>query len=224
LGAAGLMVGCGKEAQPAAGAPAESEQVAGAFGNLIQEIRNRGKITIASTLKFPPQMYRDPATNEPAGYDVEIMKMLAQDLEVELDLVDVEWEAIRIWSEWEAILPGVVAGKYDTALAGIVNKPSRLLTYDFTRGYVPYDLWMLVKAGEPAPDWRELNQPGKKITAQIGASAEYRAREAFPNAEIVPLTVPENMLEVEAGRADGCVIESVPSRIRPLSRTWASWS
>jgi ABC-type amino acid transport substrate-binding protein len=198
--AAGLMAGCtqqGGEEAPAA-APVEQEQAAGGFGNLIQEIRDRGKITIATILKFPPEMYVDPETGEPAGYDVEIMKMIAQDLEVELDLVDVEWEAI---------LPGVAAGKYDTTLCGIVNKPSRLLTYDFTRGYVPYDQWLLVRADETATDWRELNQPGKKITAQIGASAEYRARDAFPEAEIVPLKVPEVMLEVEAGRADGCVIE-----------------
>jgi ABC-type amino acid transport substrate-binding protein len=194
--ATGLVAGCGtaKGTAPAA----ETENVAGAFGDIIQRIRDRGKITIATVLKFPPEMYRDPTTNEPAGYDVEIMKMIATDLEVELDLVDVEWEAI---------LPGVAAGKYDTTLCGIVNKPSRLLTFDFTRGYVPYDQWLLVQASETATDWRELNQPGKKITAQIGASAEYRARDAFPLAEIVPLNVPEVMLEVEAGRADGCCIE-----------------
>ena len=198
--AAGLVAGCKPKAETegAAAPTAEVKAAAGAFGDIIEQIRKRGKITIATTLKFPPEMYRDPTTNEPAGYDVEIMKMLAQDLEVQLDLVDVEWEAI---------LPGVAAGKYDTALVGIVNKPSRLLTFEFTRGYVPYDQWLLVRADETATDWRELNKPGKKITAQIGASAEYRARDAFPQAEIVPLNVPEVMLEVEAGRADGCVIE-----------------
>lgn len=197
--AAGMMAGCGSAEDSSGAAPAaETEATPGGFGNIIDEIRDRGKITIATVLKFPPQMYIHPETNEPAGYDVEIMKMIAEDLEVELDLVDVEWEAI---------LPGVAAGKYDTTLCGIVNKPSRLLTYEFTRGYVPYDQWLLVKADETATNWRELNQPGKKITAQIGASAEYRARDAFPEAEIVPLKVPEVMLEVEAGRADGCVIE-----------------
>jgi polar amino acid transport system substrate-binding protein len=141
--AAGLMAGCKKEeAAPEEAAPAAEEQVAGAFGNLIEEIRDRGKITIATSLKYPPEMYRDEA-GEPAGYGVEIMKMLAADLEVELDLVDVEWEAI---------LPGVVSGKYDTSLCGICNKPSRLLTMEFTRGYVPYDQWLLVRADETATD------------------------------------------------------------------------
>lgn len=196
--AAGLLSGCAKAEEEAAVPAAEDEKVAGAFGSFIEEIQDKGKLTIATVLKFPPQMYRDPDTNEPAGYDVEIMKMIAEDLEVELDLVDVEWEAI---------MPGVAAGKYHTALVGIVNKPSRLVTFEFTRGYVPYDQWLLVRADETATNWRELNVPGKKITAQIGASGEYRARTAFPLAEIVPLKVPECMLEVEAGRADGCCIE-----------------
>jgi len=196
--AAGLLSGCAKADEEAAVPAAEDEKVTGAFGNLIEEIRDRGKITIATSLKYPPEMYRDPDTNEPAGYGVETMKMIAEDLEVELDLVDVEWEAI---------LPGIVGGKYDTSVCGICNKPSRLLTFEFTRGYVPYDQWLLVSADETATNWQALNVPGKKITAQIGATAEYRARDAFPLAEIVPLKVPENMLEVEAGRADGCVIE-----------------
>jgi len=198
--AGGLVAECGtaKEA-PGAAAPAAPQSAAGAFGDIIARIRKRGKITIATVLKFPPEMYVDPKTNKPAGYDVEIMGMIAKDLEVELDLVDVEWEAI---------LPGVAAGTYDTTLCGIVNKPSRLVTFDFTRGYVPYDLWMLVKADETATSYQEMNVAGKKITGQIGASAEYRARDAFPLAEIIPLKVPEDMLEVEAGRADGCVIEA----------------
>jgi polar amino acid transport system substrate-binding protein len=198
--AGGLVAGCGTEkATSGAATPVVPATAAGAFGDIIERIRKRGKITIATTLKFPPEMYVDPKTNKPAGYDVEIMNMIATDLEVQLDLVDVEWEAI---------LPGVAAGTYDTTLCGIVNKPSRLVTFDFTRGYVPYDLWLLVKADETATDYREMNAAGKKITAQIGASAEYRARDAFPLAEIIPLKVPEDMLEVEAGRADGCVIEA----------------
>ncbi len=203
---AGLAASCGGAkaavapttaggAAPTAGA---LQATAGGFGDIIEQIRKRGKITIATTLKFPPEMYRDPKTNQPAGYDVEIMNMLAKDLEVQLDLQDVEWDAI---------MPGIAAGTYDTALVGIVNKPSRLLTFDFSTGYVPYDLWMLVSADSTATSWQDYNVAGKTITAQIGASAEYRAREAFPNATIVPLNVPEDMLEVEAGRADGCVIE-----------------
>jgi ABC-type amino acid transport substrate-binding protein len=196
--AAGVMVGCASGDEAASGSAAESDAVSGAFGNLIEEIKGKGKIVVGTTLRYPPQAYRLEGTDEPAGYDVEVAKLLAEEMEVELDLVDVEWEAL---------LPGLAAGKYDTIVNGIANKPSRLLTMEFSRGYVPYDQWMLVRADETATDWREMNAAGKKITAQIGATAEYRARDAFPNAEIVPLKMPEAMLEVSAGRADGCVSE-----------------
>jgi ABC-type amino acid transport substrate-binding protein len=197
--AAGMMAGCGAEeesAAPAATAGPEEQIASGAFGNILKEIRDRGKITIASTLRYPPQAYRDE-NNEPAGYDPELMQMLAADLEVELDLVDVEWAAI---------LPGVASGKYDIAMIAVANKPSRLLTFDFTRGYVHHDQWLLVRADETATDWREMNAEGKKITAQIGATPEYTAREVFPKAEIIPLKIPECMMEVAAGRADGSLV------------------
>jgi len=208
--AAGLVAGCGAQEQaaaPAATAPAASGTAAaaptaelvaqaGSFGNILADIRKKGKITIASTLRYPPQAYRDKK-NQPAGYDPELMNMLAKDLEVELDLVDVEWAAI---------LPGLAAGKYDTALIGIANKPSRLVTFDFTGGYVHFDQWLLVRAEETATEWREMNVEGKRITAQIGATPEYTARELFPKAEIIPLKLPECMLEVSSGRADASLV------------------
>lgn len=177
---------------------AQSEPSVWAFGNKIQQIRDAGKIVIGSTMRFPPQSYRDPETNDPAGYDVEVGKLLAQDLEVEVEWADVEFDAL---------LPGLVSNKYDLVIVGIANKPSRALSMQFTRGYVPYDQVLLVQADASEDPWQNYNQEGIRITAQEGATAEFRAREAFPNAEIVPLKVPEVMLEVAAGRADACLIE-----------------
>ena len=185
--------------QSPAAAPPQQGESPWAFGNQIDEIRQRGKIVIGSTMRFPPQAYRDPQTNEPAGYDIEVGKMIAEDLEVDLEWADVEFDAL---------LPGLLSGKYDTILVGIANRPSRALSMGFTRGYVPYDQVMLVRADAPEGPWSDYNQAGMRITAQEAATAEFRAREAFPLAEIVPLKVPEVMLEVEAGRADACLIEA----------------
>ena len=49
--------------------------------SLLDEITQRGKIKIGSTLKYPPQMYVD-SSGKPAGYDVELMRMLAKDMKV----------------------------------------------------------------------------------------------------------------------------------------------
>jgi polar amino acid transport system substrate-binding protein len=169
------------------------------FGNQIEEIRKRGKIIIAHSTKIPPQAYRDKKTNEPAGFDIEVGKMLAKDLEVQPDFQEIE--------SGPASLAGLMAGKYDLVIVGIANRPSRALAVQFTRGYVPYDQVMLIKASAKDVPWQEWNKKGVRISAQLGASGEFRAKEAFPNAEIIALTLPECMLEVAAGRADACLTE-----------------
>ena len=96
--------------------------------SLLDEIQERGKIKIGSTLKYPPQMYVD-SDGEPAGYDVELMKMLAKDMKVELEVVDMDFPGL---------IPALLAEKVDMLSVGLVNTPERALALEFTDGYVPY--------------------------------------------------------------------------------------
>ena len=102
--------------------------------SLLDEITERGKIKIGSTLKYPPQMYRD-SNGKPAGYDVELMKMLAKDMKVELEGVDMDFPGL---------IPALLAGKVDMLSVGLVNTPERALAIEFTDGYVPYSQVMIV--------------------------------------------------------------------------------
>ena len=170
-----------------------------AFGDGLKRIRAAKKIVFAmSGSSIAPQYYHDPKTNQPAGYDVEVAKMIAADLEVE----PAYEEAVVA-----ARIIGLQAGKYDVVLGGTANKPSRALSVVFTRGYIPYDQVLLVRANSPIKAVEELNNPKYTITCQIGATAEYRARELFPKAKIKPLQINEAMLEVAAGRADADLVE-----------------
>ena len=95
--------------------------------SLLDEIIDRGTIKIGSTLQYPPQMYRDE-NGDPAGYDVELMKMLANDIGVELEVVDMDFPGL---------IPALLAGKVDMLSVGLVNTPERALSLEFTDGYVP---------------------------------------------------------------------------------------
>lgn len=95
--------------------------------SLLDEIIDRGTIKIGSTLQYPPQMYRDES-GEPAGYDVELMKMLANDMHVKLEVVDMDFPGL---------IPALLAGKVDMLSVGLVNTPERALSLEFTDGYVP---------------------------------------------------------------------------------------
>ena len=73
-------------------------------------------------------MYVD-SDGEPAGYDVELMKMLAKDMKVELEVVDMDFPGL---------IPALLAEKVDMLSVGLVNTPERALALEFTDGYVPY--------------------------------------------------------------------------------------
>ncbi len=49
--------------------------------SLLTQIQDRGTLRVGITLAFEPQSYRD-SNDEPAGYDVELLEVMASDLGV----------------------------------------------------------------------------------------------------------------------------------------------
>jgi polar amino acid transport system substrate-binding protein len=199
MGAVGALGG--REVWAQASPPPAQVAVADqySFGDGIKRIKAAKKIVFAmSGSNIPPQYYHDPSTNQPVGYDVEVAKLIAKDLDVE----PVFEEAVVA-----ARIIGLQGGKYDVVMGGTANSPARALSVVFTRGYIPYQQVLLMKAATKVKTMEELNDPKYTISCQIGATAEFRARELFPKATIKPLQINEAMLEVAAGRAEADLVE-----------------
>ena len=165
--------------------------------SLLKTIQDRGQLNVTTSLLYKPEFYKD-ASGNPAGFDIDILKMLASDLGVKLNILDVPDNAANI--------ANVQSGKADIVSAGLVNTPKRSLVLNFTRGYVPYTQVIVVPTnGANSVD--ELNKAGKKITALQASTAFFRAQLLFPNATVIPLAQDEALLDVATGKADGCLIE-----------------
>lgn len=197
--------------------------------SLLNEITKRGEIRIGTVLQFPPQMYRDNK-GQPAGYDVELMKMLANDMKVKLEIVDMEFDGL---------IPALLAKKIDMISCGLVNTPERSLSLEFTDGYVPYRQVVVVPTNSKATTIADLNQKGVKITALLGSTAENIAKRKFPNAEVVGFKQQEAMMEVTSWRADAHVAEEYlamplvannPTKVKilnpdePFSAEWGTYA
>lgn len=163
----------------------------------VAEIQERGSLIVGMTLQFEPQMYRDE-NNEPAGYDVELVTRLAEDLGVELDIRD---------QEFDALIPGMLAGQFDMISVGLVNRPPRAELMWFTRPYVPYRQVVVTNDGSDLSSIEDINQEGVRVTALIGSTAANQVETQFPNAELVELDQAAAFLEVASGRADAIVVE-----------------
>jgi len=194
LGGAALAVGA---AALAACTNSTNAPAASSGESLLKTIQSRGTLNVTTSLLYPPEFYKDKSGN-PAGYDIDILKMLASDLGVKLNIIDVPDNAANI--------ANVQSGKADIVSAGLVNTPKRSLVLNFTRGYVPYTQVVVVPTNG-ANSVADLNQPGKKITALTASTAFFRAQLLFPKATVTPLAQDEALLSVATGKADACLIE-----------------
>jgi polar amino acid transport system substrate-binding protein len=166
---------------------------------LWDDIQERKVLRVAMTLQFPPQFYRDPATREPAGYDVELLRMMAKDLGVELQIDDMDFTGQ---------VPALLAGKVDLVANGLVNTPERAKTLMFTEPYVPYELVLMVQSGKGIRAPQDLNRSGRVISVLLGSVSHELARLSFPNAEIRALERQDAcMMEVASKNSDACLLE-----------------
>src|SRR6266702_1042224 len=164
---------------------------------LLKKVQDRGQLNVTTSLLYPPEFFKD-SSGKPAGYDIDVLNMVAKDLNVKLNIIDVPDNAANI--------ANVQSGKADLVSAGLVNTPKRALVLNFTKGYVPYTQILMVPVGG-ATSVADLNKPGKKITALTASTAFFRAQLLFPKATVTPLAQDEALLSVATGKADACLVE-----------------
>ena len=188
---------------PVAADAAPSRQVTSAdqsTGSVLDEIRERGELRVGMSLQFEPEMYLDE-NGDPAGYDVELLNLLATDLDVDLSIQN---------QEFDALIPGLLAGQWDMISVGLVPRPPRLLQMYFTDSYVPYEQVLVAAAGsDREPTIEAYNTAGTTITALQGATAAEQVTTLFPEATLSEFPQQDAaFLEVASGRADAIVVES----------------
>jgi ABC-type amino acid transport substrate-binding protein len=166
---------------------------------LWDQVQRARTLRVAMVLQFPPQFYRDPQTREPAGYDVEMLKRMAKDLGVELQIEDMDFTAT---------VPSLMAGKVDIIAAGLVNTPERAKSIQFTDPYVPYQLVAMIQKDGGVTDASQLNRRGRIVSVLLGSTSHELANILFPQAEIRALDRQDAcMLEVSSKKADACIME-----------------
>ncbi|MCU4178062.1 ABC transporter substrate-binding protein [Bosea sp. BH3] len=89
---------------------------------LPERVKTAGKIVIATMPNYPPISFKDPATNQLSGFDIELGEAIGKELGVK-----VEWQEIA----FAQMLPSLQTGRVDTVLAGMSDLPARREQVDF---------------------------------------------------------------------------------------------
>ena len=123
-----LFAGCAK--------PANEPEAPAA--DLLAAIREKGEITIAMEGTWAPWTYHDEA-DKLVGFDVEIGEKIAEKLGVKATFIE---------GEWDGLLAGLEAGRYDIMINGVDVTPEREQKYDFSTPYAFNRTAVIVRADD----------------------------------------------------------------------------
>lgn len=154
---------------------AVSVTAAGAQENLIDTIKKRGKMQVAFG-SFMPWAMRDKQGNW-VGFEIDVSTKLAKDMGVEPELLP---------TQWDAIIPGLIAGKYDFIIGGLSITPARQEQVDFTDAYSTSGQGVAAsKALAEKLKWPvDYNDPKITFVCRRGIAACKTIEEQWPKATL----------------------------------------
>jgi polar amino acid transport system substrate-binding protein len=174
-----------------------------AAANDLENIKEAGELRIAMSGAYPPfSMINDK--NEVVGFDVAIGKGIAERLGV---------KPVIVTTAWDGIIAGLLAGKYDTIVGSMTITPQREKAVDFVGPYYHAGRAVFVPKASKVQSLDDLK--GKTIGVTLGETHEKWARQQTDmNWEIKTYKgLPELLLELESGRIDAMIIDSVPGKV-----------
>ncbi len=171
----------------------------GEGGSLLDRIVSDGAVRVGVDLGFAPLQYRDPDSNEPTGYSIEVTKLMMAELGAEIEYVEIPFSELFAAGE---------AGRFDISGIQATNLPARGLRVAFAGA--PAFLegnYMMLQPGSEVTSSDELNSGDVTIAVLAGSSQSAAVKLNFPDAEVKELQEqPATVEDVVNGRSDAVYI------------------
>lgn len=180
----------------------------------MERIQSEGVIRVGMADSLPFQ-YKDAASGEWRGYNVDMAAKMAEAMGVELEIVD---------ATWSTLIPGLEGARWDIAYVDMFATPERAVKVMFSDSYFTTRQAVMGNESSGVETWDDLNQEGKSVVFLAGTADEQVANDKFPNAEARPM-VAEGLgavfLEVASGRADATIASELNIRLYLAKNTSA---
>ena len=139
---------------------------AGGEEDALARIRAKGEIVVAMEGTWAPWTYHDEA-GDLVGYDVEVARGIAEKLGVSVRFVE---------GEFNGLLAGLEAGRYDIMVNGVNVDEDRAAKYDFTDAYA-YDRTAVIVKGDDVSIASMEDLEGKRTANTITSTYAKVAQE-----------------------------------------------
>ena len=164
----------------------------------------KAKLTMATNAYFPPYEYYDGS--EIVGIDAEVAKAIADDLGMELEIVDIEFDSI---------IAGVQTGKYDMGMAGMTVTEDRLKSVDFSTSYAKGIQAIIVPEGSEIKSFDDIAAGEYKVGVQLSTTGDIYASDdlADTKSEVVEYqTGNDAVAALVAGKVQAVIIDNEPAK------------
>ncbi|KZX98814.1 MAG: ABC transporter substrate-binding protein [Sulfitobacter sp.] len=150
---------------------------------------------------YPPFNYIE-ADGKIAGFDVEIGQELCKRIGEECEVVA---------QDWDGIIPGLLANKYDFIIASMFITEERKKQVDFTDPYYLAAMTNVVPKGSDITEFTNEALADKVIGAQSGTTQADYIEATYPDADVrLYPTQDEVNLDMASGRIDMQVGDMLP--------------
>ena len=171
-------------------------------------------MAMAETLKmgtnaaFPPYEFYDDETGAIVGIDAEVAAAIAAKLGMELEIVDMDFDAL---------IPAVANGKIDVVLAGLTVTEERKQNVDFTASYATGVQVVIVKEdSEITVDALFAEGASHKIGVQQGTTGDLYSTWDLEDNGLATIerykTGTDAVLALTAGKVDCVIIDNEPAK------------
>lgn len=168
LVAALVLAACGGDGGgDEAGATADPAATSGSAADV--ELVNEGQLTVCTHLPYEPFEFREG--DQIVGFDIDLMDLLAEDLGVEVQVVDTPFEGIQSGEDLNA-------GTCDIAAAGMTITEERQEAIDFSDPYFNATQALITQADSSVESLEDLE--GETLGVQAGTTGEIYAEENAP--------------------------------------------
>lgn len=165
--------------------------------NTIGKVLKKGKLVLMNDLTAPPWQFR-AANGKAAGLSVDLGRLLAAKLDVDLEIRN---------TEWAGLIPGMMARKSDflvTTLSTTFKRAQRIL-YTTETWYMT-GAAVVVRNDSKVKDWTEYNSPKMSIAVKTGTVSQEVVKKYMPKANLVTFPSSIDPFEaLKAGRVDAVV-------------------
>ena len=194
LATAFTVAGCSNSQESAADTNPEATKTTAASTGDVLRIGTEGA--------YAPFNYTN-ADGTLGGFDVEIANALCADMHVTCEIVA---------QDWDGIIPGLKAGKYDAIVAAMSVTPERSQQVSFTDPYFSNALVFLAKKDSSFDPSNNSDIDSHSIAAQRSTISSQWLEDTYPKADMKLYdTLSNAFLDLGSNRVDAMISDKLPA-------------